>query len=65
MKNMTEYQEARWIALMDCVYLISEQADKINTDFDKIQFNHPAILHYIDEPSDQVVRVLSNKKRVG
>ncbi len=57
--TMTEYEEARWIALMDCMSIISEQADKNKVDFDGLQFNHPAMVHYIDEVSDQVYRALN------
>jgi hypothetical protein len=59
-EQLSEYETARWVALMDCVALIGDTADKTNTPFDQIQFNHPAMMRYVDEISDQVARNLKN-----
>lgn len=57
-QEMTEYEQARWVALMDCVSLIGEAADKSNIPFESVQFNHPAMMHYVDEISDHVARTI-------
>lgn len=61
--QMTDYEQSRWIALMDCVALISDTADKNKVSFENIQFNHPAMMHYVDEISDHVARVLKQESR--
>lgn len=56
--KMSEYEQARWIALMDCVNLIHDGAVKNKVPFEHVQFNHPAMMHYVDEISDHVARSL-------
>lgn len=60
---MTEYEQARWIALMECVAIIGDTAEKKQVPFEQIQFNHPAIMHYVDEISDHVARTLKESTK--
>lgn len=61
-QQMNNYQQSRWIALMECVSLIEEAAQKKQVPFEKVQFNHPAMMHYVDEISDHVARILSKEQ---
>lgn len=60
-QQMSEYEQARWIALMDCVALIGDAAEKNQVPFEQVQFNHPAMMHYVDEISDHVARSLKQE----
>lgn len=57
--TLTNYQKARWIALMECVSIIDEVAEKKNIPLENIQFNHPAMVHYVDEVSDHIAKMLN------
>ena len=59
---MTLYEESRWLALMECVDLIGDTAEKSGINFETLQLNHPAMMHYVDETSGQIALHLQQSK---
>lgn len=56
--SLNSYQKARWIALMECITIIDEVAEKKQIPVDQIQYNHPAMMHYVDEVSDHIQKMI-------
>jgi hypothetical protein len=54
MKNLTEQEQARWMALLIAVDLIDKQCEKLKMDFDSINLKSCSLKSFIDEKAKEI-----------
>lgn len=59
-EHKSEYELARWAALVYGVNVIADMAEDMKQDFDKVCIDHPALSKYVDEISDDILHAIQS-----
>ena len=60
--KLTDYEIARWSALIIGIDKIADMAEAKHLDFDTIHIDQPALDKYVDEISDDVLFAMQSKE---
>jgi len=63
LEEMTDFQLARWTALVEGVNIIADKADDRGMVFKKMSIKQPALRNYIEGTCDIIARTIKEEKR--
>ena len=64
MDDMTQYEVSRWLALLDAVNIVADNAEKNGMHFSEMQIKQTAIETYVDSTCTTILKAITGKKVV-